>query len=150
MGCLCQMWAGSVMLITGVFLKSPRPFGLHRDTVKTALAANTLWLWLSGGTRYRFVVLTDYDRFPENIDMRVMVSPACKTYHHIYVRRDDSGGELADVTSGDSKWRRKSSDEAPPTTGIFLTIGDRRRWYWLRPHWVVSFSASYGCHDRLP
>lgn len=29
-----------------------------------------------------------------------MVSPGLKTYHHIYVRRDDSGGELAgDVTS---------------------------------------------------
>lgn len=36
----------------------------------------------------------------------------------------------------DSKWRRKSPHEAPPTTGILSLYnrGDRRRWYWPCPH----------------
>ena len=36
----------------------------------------------------------------------------------------------------DSKWRRKSPHEAPPTTGILSLYnrGDRRRWYWSCPH----------------
>jgi len=36
----------------------------------------------------------------------------------------------------DTKWRRTSPHEAPPTTGILAIYnrGDRRRWYWPCPH----------------
>jgi phage terminase large subunit GpA-like protein len=36
----------------------------------------------------------------------------------------------------DSKWRRRSEHEAPPTTGILSLFnrGDRRKWYWQCPH----------------
>ncbi|MGT3305009.1 phage terminase large subunit family protein, partial [Yersinia enterocolitica] len=36
----------------------------------------------------------------------------------------------------DTKWKRKSPHEAPPTTGILSLYnrGDRRRWYWPCPY----------------
>ncbi|MCF6615449.1 phage terminase large subunit family protein, partial [Escherichia coli] len=86
---------------------------------------------------YRFVALTDYDRFPENIDSEgdgfSLASKRTTTFM-------SAGMTLVESSPGrdicDSKWRRKSPHEAPPTTGILSLYnrGDRRRWYWSCPH----------------
>ncbi|HCS6567002.1 TPA: phage terminase large subunit family protein, partial [Escherichia coli] len=81
--------------------------------------------------------LTDYDRFPENIDSEgdgfSQASKRTTTFM-------SAGMTLVESSPGrdicDSKWRRKSPHEAPPTTGILSLYnrGDRRRWYWPCPH----------------
>ncbi|PKA32517.1 DNA packaging protein [Cedecea lapagei] len=86
---------------------------------------------------YRFVALTDYDRFPEDIDGEgdgfSLASKRTTTFM-------SSGMTLVESSPGrdisDSKWRRKSAHEAPPATGILSLYnrGDRRRWYWPCPH----------------
>lgn len=43
---------------------------------------------------YKFVALTDYDRFPEDIDGRGRILACLQTYHHIYVIGDDPGRKL--------------------------------------------------------
>lgn len=86
---------------------------------------------------YRFVALTDYDRFPEDIDGEgdgfSLASKRTTTFM-------SSGMTLVESSPGrdisDSKWRRRSAHEAPPSTGILSLYnrGDRRRWYWPCPH----------------
>lgn len=85
---------------------------------------------------FKCVALTDYDRFPENIDGEgdgfSLASKRTTTFM-------SAGMTLVESSPGrdirDSKWRRKSPHEAPPTTGILSLYnrGDRRRWYWPCP-----------------
>lgn len=86
---------------------------------------------------YKCVALTDYDRFPEDIDGEgdafSLASKRTTTFM-------SSGMTLVESSPGrdirDTKWRRTTPHEAPPTTGI-LTLynrGDRRRLYWPCPH----------------
>ncbi|HCP5190625.1 TPA: phage terminase large subunit family protein [Escherichia coli] len=86
---------------------------------------------------YKCVALTDYDRFPEDIDGEgdafSLASKRTTTFM-------SSGMTLVESSPGrdvkDVKWRRTSPHEAPPTTGILSLYnrGDRRRWYWPCPH----------------
>lgn len=86
---------------------------------------------------FKCVALTDYDRFPEDIDGEgdgfSLASKRTTTFM-------SAGMTLVESSPGrdirDSKWRRKSPHEAPPTTGILSLYnrGDRRRWYWPCPH----------------
>ncbi len=86
---------------------------------------------------YKFVALTDYDRFPENIDGEgdgfSLASKRTTTFM-------SSGKTLVESSPGrditDVKWRPTSAHEAPPTTGIMSLYnrGDRRRLYWKCPH----------------
>ncbi len=86
---------------------------------------------------YRFVALTDYDRFPEDIDGEgdgfSLASKRTTTFM-------SSGMTLAESSPGrdisDVKWRRTTPHEAPPATGILSLYnrGDRRNWYWPCPH----------------
>lgn len=83
------------------------------------------------------MALTDYDRFPENIDGEgdgfSLASKRTTTFMSAGMTLAESspGREITDV-----KWRRSSPHEAPPTTGILSLYnrGDRRRWYWPCPH----------------
>jgi phage terminase large subunit GpA-like protein len=94
---------------------------------------------------YKFVALTDYDRFPEDIDGEgdgfSLASKRTTTFM-------SSGMTLVESSPGreitDSKWRRTSLHEAPPTTGILSLYnrGDRRRWYWPCPHCGEHFQPS--------
>ena len=109
---------------------------------RTFLAGNYLKIgWPSvnimSSSDYKCVALTDYDRFPEDIDGEgdafSLASKRTTTFM-------SSGMTLVESSPGrdvkDVKWRRTSPHEAPPTTGI-LTLynrGDRRRWYWPCPH----------------
>lgn len=86
---------------------------------------------------YKRVALTDYDRFPEDIDGEgdgfSLASKRTTTFM-------SAGMTLVESSPGreitDSKWRRSAPHEAPPTTGILSLYnrGDRRRWYWPCPH----------------
>ncbi|HCW3487133.1 TPA: phage terminase large subunit family protein [Citrobacter freundii] len=86
---------------------------------------------------YKCVALTDYDRFPEDIDGEgdafSLASKRTTTFM-------SSGMTLVESSPGrdirDTKWRRSSAHEAPPSTGILALYnrGDRRRLYWPCPH----------------
>lgn len=109
---------------------------------RTFLAGNYLKIgWPSVNimslSDYKCVALTDYDRFPEDIDGEgdafSLASKRTTTFM-------SSGMTLVESSPGrdvkDVKWRRTSPHEAPPTTGILSLYnrGDRRRWYWPCPH----------------
>ncbi|MCQ6890333.1 phage terminase large subunit family protein [Escherichia coli] len=109
---------------------------------RTFLAGNYLKIgWPSvnimSSSDYKCVALTDYDRFPEDIDGEgdafSLASKRTTTFM-------SSGMTLVESSPGrdvkDVKWRRTSPHEAPPTTGILSVYnrGDRRRWYWPCPH----------------
>lgn len=109
---------------------------------RTFLAGNYLKIgWPSvnimSSSDYKCVALTDYDRFPEDIDGEgdafSLASKRTTTFM-------SSGMTLVESSPGrdvkDVKWRRASPHEAPPTTGILSLYnrGDRRRWYWPCPH----------------
>ncbi|EHU3877637.1 phage terminase large subunit family protein, partial [Escherichia coli] len=109
---------------------------------RTFLAGNYLKIgWPSvnimSSSDYKCVALTDYDRFPEDIDGEgdafSLASKRTTTFM-------SSGMTLVESSPGrdvkDVKWRRTSPHEAPPTTGILSLYnrGDRRRWYWPCPH----------------
>ncbi|MDL8741901.1 phage terminase large subunit family protein [Escherichia coli] len=109
---------------------------------RTFLAGNYLKIgWPSvnimSSSDYKCVALTDYDRFPEDIDGEgdafSLASKRTTTFM-------SSGMTLVESSPGRDvkgvKWRRTSPHEAPPTTGILSLYnrGDRRRWYWPCPH----------------
>lgn len=109
---------------------------------RTFLAGNYLKIgWPSvnimSSSDYKCVALTDYDRFPEDVDGEgdafSLASKRTTTFM-------SSGMTLVESSPGrdvkDVKWRRTSPHEAPPTTGILSLYnrGDRRRWYWPCPH----------------
>ncbi|HAW5675376.1 TPA: phage terminase large subunit family protein [Escherichia coli] len=109
---------------------------------RTFLAGNYLKIgWPSvnimSSSDYKCVALTDYDRFPEDIDGEgdafSLASKRTTTFM-------SSGMTLVESSPGrdvkDVKWRRTSPHEAPPTTGILSLYnrGDRRRWYCPCPH----------------
>ncbi|HGE3747243.1 TPA: phage terminase large subunit family protein [Escherichia coli] len=109
---------------------------------RTFLAGNYLKIgWPSvnimSSSDYKCVALTDYDRFPEDIDGEgdafSLASKRTTTFM-------SSGMTLVESSPGrdvkDVKWRRTSPHEAPPTTGILSLYnrGDRRCWYWPCPH----------------
>ncbi|MBP1015905.1 phage terminase large subunit family protein [Serratia fonticola] len=86
---------------------------------------------------YKRVALTDYDRFPEDIDGEgdgfSLASKRTTTFM-------SAGMTLVESSPGreitDRKWRATHPHQAPPTTGILSLYnrGDRRRWYWPCPH----------------
>ncbi|MEW5290299.1 phage terminase large subunit family protein [Erwinia papayae] len=117
---------------------------------KTFRAGNYLKIgWPSvnimSSSDYRFVALTDYDRWPDDIDGEgdgfSLASKRTTTFM-------SSGMTLVESSPGreisDSKWRRQSPHQAPPATGIssLYNRGDRRRWYWPCPHCERYFQPS--------
>ncbi|EFI2815703.1 phage terminase large subunit family protein [Escherichia coli] len=94
---------------------------------------------------FKCVALTDYDRFPEDIDGEgdgfSLASKRTTTFM-------SAGMTLVESSPGreitNTKWRRKSPHEAPPSTGIMALYnrGDRRRWYWPCPHCGEYFQPS--------
>ena len=109
---------------------------------RTFLAGNYLKIgWPSvnimSSSDYKCVALTDYDRFPEDIDGEGDAFSLASKRTTTFMSR---GMTLVESSPGrdvkDVKWRRTSPHEAPPTTGILSLYnrGDRRRWYWPCPY----------------
>lgn len=94
---------------------------------------------------YKYVALTDYDRWPDDIDGEgdgfSLASKRTTTFM-------SSGMTLVESSPGkdivDLKYSPKTSHEAPPTTGILSLYnrGDRRRFYWQCPHCGDYFEPS--------
>ncbi|KAB7896001.1 phage terminase large subunit family protein [Rouxiella sp. S1S-2] len=108
---------------------------------KTFRAGNYLKIgWPSinimSSSDYKFVALTDYDRWPDDVDGEGDGYTIASKRNTTFM---SSGMTLVESSPGreivDGKWRRKSLHEAPPTTGILslYNLGDRRRWYWPCP-----------------
>ncbi|HHE3719674.1 hypothetical protein CBE90_10695 [Pasteurella multocida] len=94
---------------------------------------------------YKYVALTDYDRWPEDVDGEgdgfSLASKRTTTFM-------SSGMTLVESSPGkdikDVKHRVGSTHEAPPTTGILSLYnrGDRRRFYWPCPSCKEYFEPS--------
>lgn len=94
---------------------------------------------------YKYVALTDYDRWPEDVDGEgdgfSLASKRTTTFM-------SSGMTLVESSPGkdirDLKYQPKTSHEAPPTTGILALYnrGDRRRFYWQCSHCGEWFQPS--------
>lgn len=95
-----------------------------------------------------WVVLTDYDRMPENVG-------GDGSPYDLASKRTTTFGSFAMAAAESSpsrpvtnlRWIRTSPHQAPPTTGILSLYnrGDRRQWYWKCPsdrcgeHFVGNF-----------
>ncbi|MDG6894533.1 phage terminase large subunit family protein [Volucribacter amazonae] len=94
---------------------------------------------------YKYVALTDYDRWPEDIDGEgdgfSLASKRTTTFMSAGMTLVESspGKDIVDI-----KHRPKSTHEAPATTGILSLYnrGDRRRFYWKCPHCSEYFEPS--------
>ncbi|WP_324681602.1 phage terminase large subunit family protein [Bibersteinia trehalosi] len=94
---------------------------------------------------YKYVALTDYDRWPEDVDGEgdgfSLASKRTTTFM-------SAGMTLVESSPGkdivDLKHIPKSTHEAPPTTGILSLYnrGDRRRFYWQCPECSEYFEPS--------
>ncbi|WP_434340194.1 phage terminase large subunit family protein [Motilimonas cestriensis] len=105
---------------------------------------------------YKFVALTDYDRWPLDVggegDGYSLASKRTTTFL-------SSGMTMVESSPGheikDAKWRQKTPHEAPPCDGIFKLYnqGDRRRWYWQCPHcdeWFQPIHEHFTGYDNAP
>ncbi|MDK9560962.1 phage terminase large subunit family protein [Gallibacterium anatis] len=94
---------------------------------------------------YKYVALTDYDRWPEDIDGEgdgfSLASKRTTTFMSAGMTLVESspGKDIVDI-----KHQPKSNHEAPPTTGILSLYnrGDRRRFYWQCPYCSEYFQPS--------
>ena len=94
---------------------------------------------------YKYVALTDYDRWPDDVDGEgdgfSLASKRTTTFM-------SAGMTLVESSPGkdivDLKYHPKSTHEAPPTTGILSLYnrGDRRRFYWQCPQCSEWFEPS--------
>lgn len=126
----------------------------HDDNTHDKLFRHGMWLkigWPSAtqlaSSDYRYVALTDYDRFPENIEGEGAAFPLALKRVQTYLSRgmcmvESSPGR--EVT--DPNWRPETLHEAPPSTGILgiYNTSDRRRWYWECPDCKDYFEAKPG------
>ncbi len=101
---------------------------------------------LSGST-YRYALLTDYDRMPDDIDGEGAPFPLAKKRTTTFMSR---GMAAAESSPGrelvDPNWRPATAHEAPPCGGILglYNSTDRRRWYWKCPDCSEWFEAAPG------
>jgi phage terminase large subunit GpA-like protein len=99
------------------------------------------------GSTYRYVVSTDYDRVPDDIDGEGSLFGLGLKRTQTFLSRgmcaveSSPGRELRDP-----HWRPATPHEAPPTTGILgiYNRSDRRRYYWQCPDCDEFFEAKPG------
>ena len=96
---------------------------------------------------YRYVALTDYDRFPDNIEGEGAAFPLGLKRTTTFLSR---GMCMVESSPGreclDPHWRPETPHEAPPSTGVLgiYNRSDRRRWYWQCPDCSEYFEAKPG------
>jgi phage terminase large subunit GpA-like protein len=117
----------------------------HNDNTHDKLFRHGMWLKIGWPTAsqlassdYRYVVLTDYDRMPDNIEGEGSPFQLALKRTTTFLSR---GMCMAESSPGrevlDPDWERdpKTPHAAPPTKGILdlYNQGDRRRLYWKCP-----------------
>ncbi|WP_284147854.1 phage terminase large subunit family protein [Escherichia coli] len=84
---------------------------------------------------YRRVALTDYDRFPENVDGEGMPSRCLKAYHHLYVLGmtlvESSPGGISPIPNGVVVAHMRHRQQRGSCHCI---TGRPPPWYWPCPH----------------
>jgi phage terminase large subunit GpA-like protein len=134
----------------------------HDDNVHDKTFLNGMRLkigWPStsqlASTDYRYVLLTDYDRMPDDIGGEgsafILGLKRTQTFFSrgMCVVESSPGRELTDPN-----WQPATPHEAPPCTGILgiYNTSDRRRWYWRCPNCGAWFEArpGLGLFSTLP
>jgi phage terminase large subunit GpA-like protein len=99
------------------------------------------------GRDLRYVAMTDYDRYPDDIDGEGDAFSLGRKRTQTFL----SGGRVLVESSpgreiGDAKWQPTNPHDAPPCGGVFSLYnrGDRRRWYWPCPDCHMYFTAAPG------
>lgn len=139
-------------------LRSPRA---HDDTVglkifRHGMAIRFAWPSPSelAATTYRYVALTDYDRYPRTGLGGEVFDTAHKRTETLMSRRKTLVESSPEREMEDPHWSPATPHEAPPCGGILgiYNRGDRRRWYWPCPHCREYFEAAPGLSlfSRLP
>lgn len=126
----------------------------HDDNTHDKLFRHGMWLkigWPSASqlssSDYRYVALTDYDRFPDNIDGEGAAYQLALKRTQTFLSR---GMCMVESSPGkewtDPHWRPCTPHEAPPCSGVIgvYNRSDRRRWYWPCPDCAEYFEASPG------
>lgn len=124
------------------------------DNTYDKLTKHGMWIkigWPSAtqfaSTDYRYVALTDYDRFPDDIDGEgsgfVQGSQRTKSYlsRGMCLVESSPGRDIEDPT-----WKPSTPHEPPPVSGVLgiYMQSDRRRWYWKCVDCGMYFEASPG------
>lgn len=126
----------------------------HDDNTHDKLTRHGMWIkigWPSAtqlaGSDYRYVMLPDYDRMPDNIDGEGSAFGMGVKRTQTFLSR---GMAMAESSPGrdyeDPHWHPETPHEAPPVSGILgiYNRGDRRRWYWQCPDCFWYFEAAPG------
>lgn len=124
------------------------------DNTHDKLFKNGMWLkigWPSASqmssSDYRYVALTDYDRFPDNIDGEGAAYGLALKRTQTFLSR---GMCMVESSPGreitDPHWRPATAHEAPPCTGVLgiYNRSDRNRWHWKCPECSDWFEAKPG------
>lgn len=146
--------------IERLFRHSPRvgatimPGRQNQNTYDTKFLAGTLLTlsWptvneLSGKPIGR-LLLTDYDRMPENIDGEGNAFDLARKRATTFRRYGMTAAESSPGYEVDNpRWLPSSPHQAPPTRGVLALYnrGDRRRWHWRCPGCESSFEPSFSC-----
>ena len=126
----------------------------HDDNTHDKLFRHGMWLKIGwptvtqlSGSDYRYVLLTDYDRMPDDIDGEGSAYGLALKRTQTFISR---GMCLVESSPGrvitDPNWQPTTLHEGPPCTGVvgIYNRSDRRRWYWPCPHCDEFFEAKPG------
>lgn len=126
----------------------------HDDNTHDKLFRHGMWLKIGwptvtqlSGSDYRYVMLTDYDRMPDDIDGEGSAYGLALKRTQTFLSR---GMCMVESSPGrpitDPNWRQSTLHEGPPCTGVvgIYNRSDRRRWYWPCPHCDEYFEAKPG------
>lgn len=126
----------------------------HDDNTHDKMFRHGMWLKIGwptvtqlSGSDYRYVMLTDYDRMPDDIDGEGSAYGLALKRTQTFLSR---GMCMVESSPGrpitDPNWHQTSLHEGPPCTGVvgIYNRSDRRRWYWPCPHCDEFFEARPG------
>ena len=126
----------------------------HDDNTHDKLTRHGMWIkigWPSAtqlaSSDYRYVVLTDYDRMPDNVDGEGSAYALAVKRTQTFLSR---GMCMVESSPGreylDPHFTPSTHHEAPPASGIIgiYNRSDRRRWYWKCPDCSLYFEAAPG------
>lgn len=126
----------------------------HDDNTHDKMFRHGMWVKIGwptvtqlSGSDYRYVVLTDFDRMPDDIDGEGSAYGLALKRTQTFLSRgmcvveSSPGRELTDPN-----WRPHSAHEAPPCSGILgiYNRSDRQRWFWPCPDCGEFFEAAPG------